>query len=110
MNTTRHYGNLSLIVLALLSERDMYGYEISELVMNKSQMTIDIKAGTLYPLLKSLETQKLVVSYEELTANGKKRKYYRITPSGIHSLEKTKNERISYTKIINLFIAGEGLL
>lgn len=106
MKSAGSYGNLSLIVMTLLNERDMYGYEICELIMDKSKNIIDIKAGTLYPLLKSLETKKLVFSYEKLSLNGKKRKYYQITPSGGLYLEKTRDEWLSYSKIINSIVTG----
>ena len=44
-------GSLAMLVLKLLSERDMYGYEMIETLRARSQNVFELKAGTLYPLL-----------------------------------------------------------
>lgn len=74
-------GSTSMLVLRLLSEKDMYGYEIIDSLEQRSNNVFQLKAGTLYPLLHSLENQKLLCSYEN-QANGRTRKYYSITKAG----------------------------
>ena len=44
-------GNTSMLLLQLLSERDMYGYEMIETLGKRSENLFELKAGTLYPLL-----------------------------------------------------------
>ena len=44
-------GSTTMLLLKLLSEKDMYGYEMIETLREKSQNVFELKAGTLYPLL-----------------------------------------------------------
>ena len=48
-------GSTTMLLLKLLSEKDMYGYEMIETLQKRSQNVFVLKAGTLYPLLHSLE-------------------------------------------------------
>lgn len=47
-------GSMMLLILRLLEEKDMYGYEMIEALREKSQNVFELKAGTLYPLLHGL--------------------------------------------------------
>lgn len=70
-------GVLDVCVLAALSRRDSYGYQIVKDV----SCIIDVTESTLYPLLKRLEGSGALVTYSA-EYNGRLRKYYRITPEG----------------------------
>ena len=48
-------GSTTMLILRLLEGKDMYGYEMIETLQEKSQNVFQLKAGTLYPLLHSLE-------------------------------------------------------
>ena len=74
-------GSTMMLILKLLEEKDMYGYEMIETLREKSENVFELKAGTLYPLLHGLEEKGFVESYEK-EAVGKIRKYYHITRSG----------------------------
>ena len=65
-------GSTTLLLLQLLSEKDMYGYEMIETLRDRSQNIFELKAGTLYPLLHGLEGKKYLESYEQ-EAGGKTR-------------------------------------
>ena len=67
-------GNTTMLLLKLLSEKDMYGYEMIETLRARSNNVFELKAGTLYPILHTLEEQSCLVSYEQ-EAGGKTRKY-----------------------------------
>ena len=99
-------GNTSMLLLQLLSERDMYGYEMIETLANRSENLFALKAGTLYPLLHTLEAQNLLVSYEA-EVMGKTRKYYKITKEGKIALGKKKEEWQSYSQAVSRVIGGE---
>ena len=71
-------GSMTMLILKLLSEKDMYGYEMIDTLRQKSQNVFELKAGTLYPLLHGLEEKGLLTVYEQEYA-GKTRKYYSIT-------------------------------
>ena len=68
-----------MLILKLLSEKDMYGYEMIDTLRQKSQNVFELKAGTLYPLLHSLEDKGFLTVYEQEAA-GKTRKYYSLGP------------------------------
>ena len=65
-------GSTTLLLLQLLSEREMYGYEMIETLRDRSQNVFELKAGTLYPLLHGLEEKGFLEAYER-EAGGKTR-------------------------------------
>ena len=93
-----------MIVLKLLSEHDMYGYEIIEEISSRSENVCDIKAGTLYPILASLTEQGFIEPYERPTKQKRIRKYYKITPKGIHALDNKKENWKEYCRLINCLV------
>ena len=58
-------GSTMMLILKLLEEKDMYGYEMIETLREKSENVFELKAGTLYPLLHGLEEKEFVKSYEQ---------------------------------------------
>jgi PadR family transcriptional regulator PadR len=78
MNAQFKKGVLELCVLVLLDRKDCYGYEM----VDEISKNISISEGTIYPLLKRLKNEKLVVSYLKESQDGPPRKYYRITDLG----------------------------
>ena len=95
-------GSTMLLILKLLEEKDMYGYEMIETLREKSENVFELKAGTLYPLLHGLEEKEFVKSYEQ-EAGGKTRKYYSITREGKKQLRAKEKEWIEYAgEVINV--------
>lgn len=78
MNIQMKKGTLKLCVLALLSRKDYYGFELASTVSKY----INISEGTVYPLLRRLKDDQLVDSYLAESTEGPPRKYYTITSSG----------------------------
>jgi PadR family transcriptional regulator, regulatory protein PadR len=70
------------IVLAILSEGDSYGYAIIKRVQEVSGGRMEWTDGMLYPVLHRLDRLGLIKARWELAENGRRRKYYRITPRG----------------------------
>jgi hypothetical protein len=56
-------GYIESIILSLLRNEDLYGYEISKRISDLSKNTFQIKEGTLYVVLKRLENNKLITPY-----------------------------------------------
>jgi len=77
-------GVLDIIVLKLLSKRDMYGYELMRVLDQKSDGYYRLKEGSLYPVLYRLEDNLLIKSYwkSEEARKAIPRKYYSITGKG----------------------------
>lgn len=99
-------GNTSLLLLKLLDEDDMYGYQIIETLQKRSDNTFSLKAGTLYPLLHALEQQGALTSYEKTAENGKQRKYYSITKKGKNMLKDKQKDWDIYSSAINNILGG----
>lgn len=107
---TLTYGNVDMLVLKLLENHDMYGYEIIEQLDKQSNNIFKLSAGSLYPLLHNLESKRLLESYEAETDNktpGKTRKYYRITAKGKNYLEEKSKEWERYSLAINNILFKE---
>lgn len=99
-------GSMAMMILRLLSEKDMYGYEMIDTLRQRSQNVFELKAGTLYPLLHNLEDKHFLVSYEQEVL-GKVRKYYRITKEGVKHLEEKRNEWQEYSRAVTNVLALE---
>lgn len=92
-------GSMTMLVLKLLSEKDMYGYEMIDTLRKKSQNVFELKAGTLYPLLHGLEEKGMLTVYEQEFL-GKTRKYYSITKEGKKLLKSKTEEWNEYSGAI----------
>ena len=99
-------GSMAMLVVKLLSEKDMYGYEMIDMLRQRSQNVFELKAGTMYPLLHSLEEKNLLTSYEEEVL-GKVRKYYSITKDGRKVLGRKKEEWQEYANAVTQVLALE---
>ena len=95
-----------MLILRLLEEKDMYGYEMIETLQEKSQNVFQLKAGTLYPLLHSMEEKGYLQAYEDMV-NGKMRKYYSLTQDGRKFLKEKKAEWQEYSSAVaNVLFLG----
>jgi PadR family transcriptional regulator len=80
------------LLLAILAEGDSYGYAIIKRVRDASGGRIEWSEGMLYPVLHRLADGGHVQPYWQEAVNGRKRKYYRITPVGARELERRRKE------------------
>lgn len=100
-------GGMGLLLLSLLSRRDMYGYEMIEELRLRSNETFTLKAGTLYPLLHTLETEGLVSSRDESADGNRVRRYYHLTAAGGDALRARQSEWEHYVDAVNGVLGGE---
>lgn len=99
-------GSNQLLILRLLSEREMYGYELIQELARRSENAFDMKEGTLYPLLHELEKQKCVSARIAETNGGRQRKYYCITDRGRELLKDKTAEWSFFTGKVNELLYG----
>lgn len=95
-------GLLEICVLAAVSRRDSYGYQI----IKDIEQYIEISESTLYPILRRLESANCLTVYS-VEHNGRLRKYYRITEDGKHRIEEFKKEWKEIMSVYN-FILRQG--
>ncbi len=94
-------GVLDVCVLAAIKNEYSYGYKIIKDV----KPFIDLSESTLYTILKRLEEQKML-TVKEAIHEGRLRKYYRITPTGLKRIEDFIKEWEEIKEIYS-FIVGE---
>jgi PadR family transcriptional regulator PadR len=94
-----------VIVLAVLSQMDTarYGYS---LIQRLADLGMDIEEGTLYPLLRRLEKQGLLVSEWDV-GESRPRKYYRISPPGQDVLTALRAEWFETAAVMRRLLEGE---
>ena len=80
------------LVLAILAEGDSYGYAILKRVRDLSDGELEWTDGMLYPVLHRLERSGLVESRWEKAESGRRRKYYRVTESGLEQLAEERRQ------------------
>lgn len=106
LNKSLIQGSLSMLILRLLDEKDMYGYEMIETLRSRSENVFELKAGSLYPLLHTLEANHLVTAYED-DASGKVRKYYQITGEGKRILKEKREEWKTYAAAVTNVLSSK---
>lgn len=84
-------GSTEILILSLLVERPMYGYEISQQLEQRSGGYFEMKEGLLYPALHRMQ-QNGWLSATWRTVEGRRRKYYSLTSLGRDVLEKQASE------------------
>ena len=103
-------GSASLLVLSLLAQKDMYGYQMIAELEERMDRTFSMKEGTLYPILHGLENQGALKSYNQEAPSGKMRKYYHITKKGLSLLKEKTEEWNTFTEKVNAVIVSAGPL
>ena len=94
-------GSAQMLLLRLLAERDMYGYQMIEELARRSNDVFQMKEGTLYPVLHGLERDGAVEAYQQEAPTGRMRKYYRLTRRGAAVLREEAAAWQTYSGAVN---------
>ena len=84
-------GLLDGCVLAVLAREDAYGYSLTQDI----KQLIPVSESTLYPVLRRLQSEHLLTTYDQ-SHSGRNRRYYRITDSGHSRLRDTQTAWTSF--------------
>ncbi len=103
MNTQFKKGIVELCVLSLIESKDMYGFEVIEILSK----TIDVNENTVYPILRRLTAQDYFSTYYEPTTLGAPRKYYKITKAGKDIYEAYMTEWRDFLQGVNQILGGK---
>lgn len=90
---------LDAMVLAILSQADTYGYQITKDI----QAHFAVSESTLYPVLRRLQKNSSLITYDQ-PYQGRNRRYYQITPAGRDLLEQYRQDWIIYQEQVNFFL------
>ena len=98
-------GSTGMLVLSLLENENMYGYQMIRRLSEKSKNVFEFQEGTLYPILHALEEKNYISSYWD-DEGPKKRKYYTITKDGKKHLKEIKEEWNIFSNGVNQVVGG----
>ena len=98
-------GHLDLLLLSVVAEGPSHGYGVIARLRERSNNSFDLPEGTVYPALHRLERAGLLEA-EWTTANGRRRKTYRLTTSGGRALEEKRSGWEEFATAVRLVIGG----
>ncbi len=98
-------GSLEMMVLSVVAQESVYGYLIQKKLNLASGGKVKLPAGTLYPLLHRLESDKMIKSRWDATT-GRKRKWYSVTARGKKRLKQQATQWQQYADCVSQLISG----
>jgi PadR family transcriptional regulator PadR len=96
-------GLLDAMVLAIVSKEETYGYKITQDIRE----AMDISESTLYPVLRRLQKDDCLITYDQAFM-GRNRRYYKVTQKGVMALGLYKEEWKLYKSRIDKILVSEG--
>jgi PadR family transcriptional regulator, regulatory protein PadR len=97
-------GSTPLLLLSLLLDGPMYGYQIIATVRERTNGQHTLKEGALYPALHKLEASGFIQSYWQAQASGRDRRYYALLPAGEDHLEAKRTEWKRFVAMVEAFL------
>ena len=101
-------GSTPLLILSLLAEQPMYGYQIARELEQRSEGYFEMKEGLLYPALHQMEQEGLLKSEWRRVGGSRRRRYYSITDKGNKVLADSVAEWTTFTQKLMRVIEGHG--
>ena len=102
MTFTAGSALLDAVVLSVVSLEGTYVYKITQDV----RQVMDVSESTLYPVLRRLQKDGLLETYD-MEFQGRNRRYYKITSNGMILLDKYRSEWLSYKKNVDKILLGQ---
>ena len=99
-------GSTALLLMKLLQQEDMYGYQMIEELERRAERVFQLQEGTLYPLLHSLEEKGWVTAYEREASAGKPRRYYHLTEQGRAAFREKETAWNAYARAVGQVLKG----
>lgn len=90
-------GTTSLLVLTVLRDGELYGYEIAQRIRERSGGAFIPGEGSLYPALHALESEGALGAIWRESDRGPRRRYYKITEAGLRMLEEHAQEWAAFS-------------
>lgn len=97
-------GSIDPLLLCLIAQQPMYGYQIIKELERRSQGYFKFKEGTLYPALHRLEQAGLIIGKWQTLPSGRQRRYYYITDKGRSILVERRSQWRDFLAAMNLII------
>lgn len=101
-------ATIEMILLKLLTEQDMYGYQLSQECKKRSDGTYTILEGSMYPILYRLEESGYISCYEKKVGKRMTRIYYHIENAGKTHLEHMIEEYYAALHSVEILLTYKG--
>lgn len=100
-------GSARVLILAMLAEKPMYGYQIAKELKRRSKGYFAFKEGTLYPALHAMEREGLLSSEWQVVDKGPSRKYYHLKENGRTVLADSTKEWTTFSRRLLSILGGQ---
>jgi DNA-binding PadR family transcriptional regulator len=95
-------GSVELLILSILEEEELYGYEIAKRIEGRSARLLSFRRSSIYPILARMEDRGWVS--RRWTRDKRKRCFYNLTEAGSDALEQQRVEWRVFTTAVNLVL------
>ena len=99
-------GTLDLLILRTLSLEPRHGWGIAQRIQQLSREVLQVNQGSLYPALHRLQRKGWIASEWGVSENGRRAKFYRLTPAGERQLARELESWERYTGAVRLVLQG----
>ena len=100
-------ATIEMLLLKLLSEEDMYGYQLSQELKKRSNGNYTILEGSMYPILYRLADQNYISFFEKKVGKRQSRVYYHLEIAGLKYLEDMKQSYSDYLNTISFLLNSQ---
>jgi len=101
-------GTLDLLILRTLLPGPLHGHAIVKYIQRTSEDLLQVETGSLYPALHRLEAKGWLASSWELSAKGKRAKFYRLTQPGRKQLVAEQSKWETFSRAMRLVVNPAG--
>ena len=102
-------GSAEMLVLALVEEQQRHGYEIAQLIEQRSNGEIRFRVPSLYPLLYRLEERGWIAGRWQERAGQRRRRYYRLTAEGKRVLARQRRTWAAFVEAVGRITETENV-
>jgi DNA-binding PadR family transcriptional regulator len=99
-------GSVEFLILSILEEGELYGYEITKQIQERSNHLLAFRRSSIYPILSRMEGRGWVS--RRWTDGNRRRCFYQLTEEGSEALDRQRIEWRVFTAAVNLVVESNG--
>lgn len=100
-------ATIEMMLLKLLSEEDMYGYQMSQELKKRSSGIYTLLEGSMYPILYRLSDQEYISFYEKKVTQRQSRIYYHLEAKGLEYLNQLLSDYNEFSNVISFLLSSD---
>lgn len=101
-------GTLDLLILRTLLAGPAHGHAVAKHIQRTSEDLLQVETGSLYPALHRLEAKGWIEASWELSAKGKRARFYRLTRQGRKQLAAEQSKWETFSRAMGLIVNPAG--